>query len=201
MPLYQFEHIIQLSTTQKATIARTITDWHATTFKAPRFIVQCRFIDVSQGLLADHYVGGAPRQINRVFLSLRSGTGRTQEQLQGMADKISDSWDDVVGQGSIEQQLRGVYIQGNIDSAKEAGFHLPMVCIALRGAMPEASEVTMRSLESSNNGSRTMNTSSRNGQRRVTLMRSRSSEKFRPDLNFKSRRDVYPLVGLKPLSE
>ncbi|KAK4941819.1 hypothetical protein LTR10_018295 [Elasticomyces elasticus] len=126
MPLYHFEHAIQLSATQKAAIARAITNWHATTFKAPQFIVNCRFIDVSQGPFADNYIGGAPRRINSLSVSLRSGAGRSQEQLQGMADTLTGIWNDVVGQGSIEQQLRAMYIMGNVDSAKEAGFHLPL---------------------------------------------------------------------------
>ncbi len=127
MPLYHFEHIIRLSGPQKLALARAITDWHAITFRAPRFIVNVRFVDVSQGLLSDTYVGGEPRQINRLFLSLRSGTGRTQSQLQGMADKLTGIWKEVVGTDSDENQLRGVYIMGVLDSAMEAGFHLPMV--------------------------------------------------------------------------
>ncbi|KAL1962657.1 hypothetical protein VTN77DRAFT_9291 [Rasamsonia byssochlamydoides] len=126
MPLYEFEHAIQLSAQQKQALARAITDYHATTFNAPRFIVNCRFIDVSHGPLSDTYVGGNPRKINRLFLSLRSGTGRTPEQLQGMSDKLNDIWDGIVGKDSREKQLRGIYIKGILDTAKEGGFHLPL---------------------------------------------------------------------------
>lgn len=127
MPIYHFEHAIQLSQTQKLNLVRSITDWHAITFKAPRFIVNIRFVDVSQGLLADTYVGGVPRQINRLFVSLRSGTGRTQSQLEGMADKLEGFWKQAVGDETVRKQLRGVFIMGAIDSAKESGFHLPLV--------------------------------------------------------------------------
>jgi phenylpyruvate tautomerase PptA (4-oxalocrotonate tautomerase family) len=127
MPLYHFEHVIQLSGAQKLALARAITDWHATTFNAPRFIVNCRFVDVSHGPLSDTYVGGNPRKINKLFISLRSGAGRTQEQLEGIADKLTDMWTTVIGNDTREKQLRGVYIMGILDSATEAGFHLPMV--------------------------------------------------------------------------
>ncbi|KAK5988385.1 hypothetical protein PT974_12537 [Cladobotryum mycophilum] len=126
MPTYHFEHVIKLSQAQKLTLARSITDWHATTFKAPRFIVNVRFIDVSQGLFSDTYVGGVPRQINKLWVSLRSGTTRTQTQYQAMSDKLESIWNEAVGKDSRAKQLNGVLIMGNIDSAKEAGFHLPM---------------------------------------------------------------------------
>jgi len=128
MPIYKFEHVIPLSRSQKTGLAQAITDWHATTFKAPRFIVNVRFVDVSQGVLSDSYIGGAQRQTNRHFVSLRSGTGRTESQLQGISDKLESLWDSAVGK-SRSNQLRGVFILGHIESAKEAGFHLPLVCI------------------------------------------------------------------------
>lgn len=127
MPIYHFELAIQLSQAQKLNLARAITDWHAVTFTAPRFIVNVRFVDVSKGLLSDTYVGGEPRQINRLFVSLRSGAGRTKSQLEGMADKLEGFWNQAVGDASTRQQLRGVFIMGALDSAKESGFHLPMV--------------------------------------------------------------------------
>ncbi|UKZ64195.1 uncharacterized protein TrAtP1_005415 [Trichoderma atroviride] len=126
MPMYHFELATKLTQTQKLALVRTITDWHATTFKSPRFIVNVRFIDVSEGLLADSYVGGTQRRINRLFVSLRSGTSRSQQALEGMADKLESFWNETVGKDSIAKQLRGVFIMGELDVAKEAGFHLPL---------------------------------------------------------------------------
>ncbi|RFU29398.1 hypothetical protein B7463_g6941, partial [Scytalidium lignicola] len=125
MPLYEFEHAIRLAASQKHTLAKAITDWHAMTFNAPRFIVGCRFIDISQGPLSETYIGGQPSKINRLFISLRSGTGRTPAQLEDMTHKLVKIWDEIVGT-SKEAQLRGVYIKGTIDSALEGGFMLPM---------------------------------------------------------------------------
>lgn len=127
MPLYEFEHVIRLAAGQKSAIAKAITDWHATTFKAPRFIVCCRFIDVSHGPLSDTFIGGQPRKINRLFVSVRSGTGRTHEQLESMTSQIVSIWSGIMGSTS-EAQLRAVYMKGTIDSALEGGFMLPMVC-------------------------------------------------------------------------
>jgi phenylpyruvate tautomerase PptA (4-oxalocrotonate tautomerase family) len=129
MPIYHFELATRLTQTQKLALVRTITDWHAITFKSPRFIVNVRFVDVSQGFLADSYIGGVQRQINRLFVSLRSGTSRSQAALEGMADKLEGFWNETVGKDSIAKQLRGVFIMGELDVAKEAGFHLPLVSL------------------------------------------------------------------------
>ncbi|KAH8800494.1 hypothetical protein F5884DRAFT_810574 [Xylogone sp. PMI_703] len=118
---------IRLAASQKNAIAKAVADWHATTFKAPRFIVGCRFIDVSQGPLSETYIGGRPSKVNRLFVSLRSGTGRTPAQLEDMTNKLVSIWHDAVGT-SKEAQLRNIYIKGTIDSALEAGVFLPMVC-------------------------------------------------------------------------
>jgi hypothetical protein len=126
MPLYEFEHAICLAARQKTALAKAITDWHATAFKAPRFIVACRFIDVSQGPLSETFIGGNSKRINRLFVSLRSGTGRTSEQLEGITYKLVDIWTGIVG-STTEAQLRAVYIKGTLDSALEGGFFLPMV--------------------------------------------------------------------------
>lgn len=132
MPIYHFELATKLTQTQKLALVRTITDWHATTFKSPRFIVNVRFVDVSQGFLADSYIGGTQRHINRLFVSLRSGAGRSQQALEGMADKLESFWNETVGRDSITKQLRGVFIMGELDVAKEAGFHLPLVSVMVQ---------------------------------------------------------------------
>lgn len=129
MPIYHFELATKLTQIQKLALVRTITDWHSTTFKSPRFIVNVRFVDVSQGHLADSYIGGTQRHINRLFVSLRSGAGRSQQALEGMADKLESFWNETVGRDSIAKQLRGVFIMGELDVAKEAGFHLPLVSL------------------------------------------------------------------------
>lgn len=133
MPLYEFEHLVRLSASQKSSIAEAVTHWHTTTFKAPRYIVGCRFIDVSHGPLSDLYIGGVPKQQNRLFVSLRSGTGRTAEQLEGMTNSLLGIWNSVVG-SSKDAELRAVFVQGVIDSAFEGGFMLPMVSSIRRPA-------------------------------------------------------------------
>lgn len=129
MPLYEFEHAITLTESQKQAIAHGITEFHATTFNTPRYIVNCRFIDISSGPLSDTFVGGKRRHINRLFVTLRSGTGRTPDQLRLLIDKVISIWDDIIGGSGRESQLRSVYIKGTIDAAKEGGFHLPLVSL------------------------------------------------------------------------
>ena len=129
MPLYDFQHVIRLTAGQKTALAKAITDFHSTTFKAPRFIVGCRFVDTSQGPLSDVFVGGEPRKINRLFVSLRSGTGRPQEVLEDMTHKLIAIWNGIVG-SSKEAELRAVFIKGTLDSAMEGGFMLPMVSMS-----------------------------------------------------------------------
>jgi phenylpyruvate tautomerase PptA (4-oxalocrotonate tautomerase family) len=129
MPLYEFEHAASLTAAQKYEIAKSVTNWHATTFNAPKFIISCRFIDVSQGTLSETFIGGEPRKLNRLFVSLRSGAGRTPEQLESMTIELVGIWDAVV-EKSTENELRTVFIKSNLDSALEGGFMLPMVCIS-----------------------------------------------------------------------
>lgn len=126
MPLYEFEHIARLTASQKSSIARAITNWHATTFHAPKFIIGCRFVDISQGPLSETYIGGEPRKVNRLLVSLRSGAGRTPEQLEDMTMKVVGIWDAIV-EKSAENELRTVFIKSNLDSAREGGFMLPLV--------------------------------------------------------------------------
>ncbi|KAJ5361313.1 hypothetical protein N7541_002157 [Penicillium brevicompactum] len=126
MPLYEFEHAIVLTESHKQAIAHGITEFHAITFNAPRYIVNCRFIDISSGPLSDTFVGGKRRHTNRLFVTLRSGTGRTSDQLRVLIDSVNSIWDNIVGGSGWESQLRGIYIKGSIDAAKEGGFHLPM---------------------------------------------------------------------------
>lgn len=126
MPLYEFEHVARLTASQKYTIAKAVTHWHATTFHAPKFIIGCRFVDVSQGTLSDVFIGGEPRKLNRLFVSLRSGAGRTPEQLEGMTTQLVRIWNAAVDK-SVENELKTVFIKSNLDSALEGGFMLPMV--------------------------------------------------------------------------
>ncbi|RSL90140.1 hypothetical protein CEP52_014684 [Fusarium oligoseptatum] len=110
MPLYEFHHILPLTGVEKSRLARLITDWHATTFKAPRFIVNCRFT-------------------NKLMITLRSGTGRTAEQYAGITTKLVSFWNDSIKEVQAtqkEKELKDVFIMGSYDSAFERGFFLPM---------------------------------------------------------------------------
>lgn len=130
MPLYEFHHILPLTGAEKSRLARHITDWHATTFKAPRFIVNCRFIDIRASNIEDFWVGGRQLKTNKLMITLRSGTGRTAEQYAGITTKLISFWNDSVEGAQVtqkEKELKDVFIMGSYDSAFERGFFLPMV--------------------------------------------------------------------------
>lgn len=55
MPLYEIEHVIQLSADQKDELAKAITQIHSHLFTTPSLFVNVRFTDTSQH---DVYVGG-----------------------------------------------------------------------------------------------------------------------------------------------
>ncbi|KAL2675592.1 hypothetical protein Neosp_011782 [[Neocosmospora] mangrovei] len=129
MPLYEFHHILPLTGAEKSRLARLITDWHATTFKAPRFIVNCRFVDTRASNIEDFWVGGRQLKTNKLMITLRSGTGRTTEQYTAITNKLISFWNDSVKEVQAtqkEKELKDVFIMGSYDSAFERGFFLPM---------------------------------------------------------------------------
>ncbi|RSL61662.1 hypothetical protein CEP53_005018 [Fusarium sp. AF-6] len=129
MPLYEFHHILPLTGVEKSRLARLITDWHATTFKAPRFIVNCRFVDIRASNTEDFWVGGRQLKTNKLLITLRNGTGRTAEQYAGITTKLISFWNDSIKEvqaSEKEKELKDVFIMGTFDSAFERGFFLPM---------------------------------------------------------------------------
>ncbi|RTE78024.1 hypothetical protein BHE90_007484 [Fusarium euwallaceae] len=129
MPLYEFHHILPLTGVEKSRLARLITDWHATTFKAPRFIVNCRFVDIRASNTEDFWVGGRQLKTNKLMITLRSGTCRTAEQYAGITTKLVSFWNDSIKEVQAtqkEKELKDVFIMGSYDSAFERGFFLPM---------------------------------------------------------------------------
>jgi phenylpyruvate tautomerase PptA (4-oxalocrotonate tautomerase family) len=130
MPIYEFQHVLALTAAQKASLARLVTEWHSNTFKSPRFIVNCRFVDIRDQRAEDNYIGGKPFKSNRLFVSLRSGTGRTEQALADMTRKIQSLWDEAVQDiqaPAQDKNLIDVFIMGILDSALERGWFLPMV--------------------------------------------------------------------------
>lgn len=132
MPIYEFYHILPLTAAQKSALARAVTDWHASTFRAPRFIVNSRFISTRDTPDEDNYIGAEPFKSNRLVVSLRSGAGRTEEQYQSMTKVLQNIWNEVVKSANCagkesDKELKDIFIMGTIDSAMERGWFLPMV--------------------------------------------------------------------------
>ncbi|CAH0057873.1 unnamed protein product [Clonostachys solani] len=129
MPMYEFHHILAITKAQKSNISRAITEWHAATFKAPRFIVNCRFVDIRADHPDNNWVGGLPMKTNKLMITLRSGTGRTEQQYRDITNKVVSLWDEAVKDSQAndrEKELKDVFIMGTFDSAMERGFFLPL---------------------------------------------------------------------------
>lgn len=132
MPSYEFYHVLPLTRAHKAALARAITNWHATTFKAPQFIVNCKFVDIRAQSSDDHWVGGRAMKTNKLNIFLRSGTSRTDQQYHDITFKLVSIWNDTVKDVQAceqEKGLKDVFVMGIYDSAFERGFFLPMVCL------------------------------------------------------------------------
>ncbi|EXJ87439.1 hypothetical protein A1O3_04399 [Capronia epimyces CBS 606.96] len=128
MPIYEFHHVLPLTAAHKSKLARAVTDWHSFTFRAPRFIVNCRFVDIQKLPSEDNYIGGKPFKSNKLFVSLRSGSGRTEEQYITMTQKLQAMWNGAVQdlEAEVEKDLKDIFILGTLDSAMERGWFLPM---------------------------------------------------------------------------
>ncbi|KAI6891458.1 hypothetical protein KC318_g9444 [Hortaea werneckii] len=63
MPLYEVQHYITLTVSQKDELAEAITKIHSTKFSTPRMFVNVHFTATST---LRTYVGGKPRQGNHI---------------------------------------------------------------------------------------------------------------------------------------
>ncbi|KAJ9602971.1 hypothetical protein H2200_012751 [Cladophialophora chaetospira] len=129
MPTYEFHHILPLKRPQKAQLAQAVTDWHAVTFRAPRFVVNCRFISARDIPAEDSYIGGRVLNCNKLFVSLRSRIRRTPEQYLSMTKTLQRMWDEAVQDSAhigSGKELKDVFIMGTIDSTLKRGWFLPM---------------------------------------------------------------------------
>ncbi|TKA33573.1 hypothetical protein B0A50_00409 [Salinomyces thailandicus] len=131
MPLYEIQHHIPLTVSQKDDLATAITNLHATKFRTPKMFVNVTFTDVSA---TRTYIGGKPRQGNHVKANVRSGPSRTKEDWEELCKGVMRAWEDVVGKGlpkvrrgdgEVDTSLRSVILLGDIIGGVEAGFMLP----------------------------------------------------------------------------
>lgn len=138
MPIYEIQHSIPLTPSQRDSLAAAITKLHSETFTTPRLFVQAFFTDISQ---RNMYIGGKRSTGNHIRGQVRSGPSRSQEDWNDLCKQIARAWDDVVrgggetalknGNGASggltekETELRSVILMGGMVAGLEVGVILP----------------------------------------------------------------------------
>lgn len=131
MPLYNVEHAIQMTVSQKDELAEAITRIHSEKFTTAKMFVNVVFTDVSE---ACTYIGGKRVTANHIKANVRSGRSRTQEDWNELCLQIEKAWKEIVGKGlpktkrsapDPDTSLRSVIILGGMIGGLEAGFILP----------------------------------------------------------------------------
>ncbi|KAI6900707.1 hypothetical protein KC318_g8331 [Hortaea werneckii] len=132
MPLYEVQHYITLTISQKDELAEAITKIHSTKFSTPRMFVNVHFTSTST---LRSYVGGRPRQGNHIRATVRNGPSRTSEDWNDLTRQLQQAWTTIVGPGlpkvrrsdteEADTSLRSIILCGEILGGMEAGFFLP----------------------------------------------------------------------------
>ncbi|KAI6868473.1 hypothetical protein KC338_g3940 [Hortaea werneckii] len=133
MPLYEVQHYITLTVSQKDELAEAITKIHSTKFSTPRMFVNVHFLDTST---LRTYIGGQPHQANHIRALVRNGPSRTSQDWNDLTAQLHTAWTSIIGPGlpklrrsdTAEQpdtSLRSIIICGEILGGMEAGFFLP----------------------------------------------------------------------------
>ncbi|KAK6216090.1 hypothetical protein LQW54_003866 [Pestalotiopsis sp. IQ-011] len=127
MPMYEIEHIAPLTSTQKDALALAITEIHSTKFTTPRLFVNVKITDASK---QETYVAGKPRTSNRISAHVRTSAARTQEDFNQLCNDLHVAWSSIVHPAHptkppADQELRAVFVLGDITAAWGAGFAVP----------------------------------------------------------------------------
>ncbi|KAI7479632.1 hypothetical protein KC351_g7437, partial [Hortaea werneckii] len=132
MPLYEVQHYITLTISQKDELAEAITKIHSTKFSTPRMFVNVHFLDTSS---LRTYIGGKPHQANHIRALVRNGPSRTSEDWNDLTSRLHTAWTSIIGPGlpklrrsdseEPNTSLRSIIICGEILGGMEAGFFLP----------------------------------------------------------------------------
>ena len=126
MPIYEVQHAISLTLSQKDELASAITQIHSQKFTTPKIFVQVYFTDVVN---TSTYIGGKRRTGNHIRGQVRSGPSRSQKDWNELCKALSDAWYHVVGTkgggGQDETSLRSVILMGGMVAGLEVGFILP----------------------------------------------------------------------------
>ncbi|EON60946.1 hypothetical protein W97_00156 [Coniosporium apollinis CBS 100218] len=134
MPLYLITlcHPYLLTTSQRRSLAQSITRIHSTLFSAPSLFVNVRFMnaDAASSSEATAFVGGKESPTNSIAAHVRHGPSRPRSKYDELCAQIHSAWDEIVVdvQGkaaSEEHKLHTIFVMGDIVAAWEQGFNIP----------------------------------------------------------------------------
>ena len=155
MPVFKVEHACPLSSLQQDQLAEAFTKIYSTKFTTPSLFVNVTFTDVSSQaayvagkrvrplpsqllpeslqLMANpllcspknpKLISSSQRTTTRLLVHVRPGPSRTMEDFNSLVSSLIQAWADIVG-NTGKQELRAVFILGDVVAAAEAGFAFP----------------------------------------------------------------------------
>lgn len=132
MPLYEVNHSVLLTSSQKSDLAQAITSIHSTRFITPTLFVHVKFHDTSS---TDLFIGGAAKQKSHILAHVRAGPSRSRQDYNALCADIARAWDEIVKplpqvkrsapEEGDERGLYSVFVLGDIAAGIEAGFEIP----------------------------------------------------------------------------
>ncbi|KAK6085215.1 hypothetical protein SCUP234_02155 [Seiridium cupressi] len=127
MPMYEVELVAALTQSQKDALAFAITEIHSSKFTTPKLFVNVKITDARK---QETYVAGRPRPSNRITAHVRTSASRTQQDFDQLCNDIHVAWSSIVHPGHPtkpppDEELRAIFIFGDIVAAWEAGFAVP----------------------------------------------------------------------------
>ncbi len=138
MPLYliTLSHPHLLTSSQRRSLAQSITTIHSALFSAPSLFVNVRFTNAATGTSGDGngaaiaFAGGQEANTNFIAAHVRHGPSRPREKYDELCAKLKSAWDEAVVdvQGkteSEEHKLHTIFIMGDIVAGWEQGFSIP----------------------------------------------------------------------------
>ncbi|KAK6511778.1 hypothetical protein TWF481_000683 [Arthrobotrys musiformis] len=121
MPFYQVFHSIELSDSQKDSLAQIITDAHTGATGALKMFVNVEFYHNTNPF---QYVGGLRRPNNKLIGWVRPRGEVGEDLMREVAKEIYDGWNNTVGSKG-EKELSALWINDTMLTGVEFGAILP----------------------------------------------------------------------------
>ncbi|KAF3171774.1 hypothetical protein TWF225_010457 [Orbilia oligospora] len=121
MPFYQVFHSVDLSPSQKDSLAQIITDAHTAATGALRLFVNVEFYHNTNPF---QYIGGLRRPNNKLIGWVRPRGEAGEHLMKEVAREIQEGWDNTVGSAG-EKELSALWINDTMLTGVEFGAILP----------------------------------------------------------------------------